>query len=50
MTIGKVRTALYKTARILGDVNAVLRGTIKKRIARRLLGRFAGKTIGRIVR
>ena len=40
MTIGKIRTALYALARLLGDVNAVARGRILQRIANRLIGRF----------
>jgi len=41
MTIGKFRSLLYKTARILGDVQAVRRHGVAKRIARRLGGRAA---------
>lgn len=48
MSIGKTRSALYKTARILGDVNAVKRGTVGKRILRRATGRAAGRGMGKL--
>lgn len=47
-TISKVRTGLYKTARILGDVSAVKNGTIGKRLARRAVGRISGGLIGKL--
>lgn len=43
MTIGKIRTFLYKTAKILGDVNAVKRGRVKQRVKNRLIGKFTGR-------
>ncbi len=49
-TIGKLRTGLYGTARILGDVNAVVRGTIGQRLASRGLGWVFGQLIGSLVR
>ena len=49
-TIGKTRSALYKTSRILGDVNAVKRGTIAPRLASRGLGMIFAQIIGNIVR
>lgn len=36
--INKVRSFLYKTSKIMGDVNAVKKGTIGKRIMRRAKG------------
>jgi hypothetical protein len=36
-----LRSFLYTLARILGDVNAIRRGTIHKRIANRVIGRKA---------
>lgn len=50
MKISKVRTVLYTTARILGDISAVKNGTIHKRIARRTLGKAAGRIIGKIIK
>lgn len=48
LTIGKVRTGLYKTARALGDVQAVRRGRVGRRIGRRLLGKLTGRLFGRL--
>ena len=47
MSIGKIRSLLYKTARILGDINAVKRGTVKKRIANRVIGKVSGRLTGK---
>jgi len=43
MTIGKLRTFLYWLAKILGDVNAVKRGTVMKRAKNRVLGKILGR-------
>lgn len=45
-TIGKFRSLLYGTARVLGDVQAVRRHRVAKRIARRLAGRAASILLG----
>lgn len=45
-----MRNLLYALARLLGDINAIRRGTVGKRIARRVVGRIAGKGIGRLFR
>ncbi|MBM7634098.1 hypothetical protein JOD17_003198 [Geomicrobium sediminis] len=45
--MNKFRGYLYKTARIMGDINAIKKGTVGKRIARRMAGRFTGKAIFR---
>lgn len=50
MTIGKLRSILYLFARILGDINAVKRGTVGRRIVRRVAGRVTGRALGRIFR
>ena len=36
MSIGKFRSGLYKLSRALGDANAVKRGTVGKRVGRRI--------------
>lgn len=47
-SLGKIRSVLYKTARVLGDVNAVKRGKVGKRLARRAAGRMTGRGLGRL--
>ncbi|ASB66354.1 hypothetical protein BUN12_2300 [Bacillus amyloliquefaciens] len=43
MNLNKIRSALYKSAKILGDVNAAKKGTLGKRVARRAAGKATGK-------
>ncbi len=50
MSIGRTRGFLYALARILGDVQAVRKGTVGRRIGRRVVGRASGRTIGRLFR
>lgn len=50
MTIGKLRSVLYKSARVLGDVNAVRRGRVPQRLVRRAIGKVTGRGIGSIMR
>lgn len=45
LNINKVRSAFYKSARILGDVNAAKNGTLGKRIARRAAGKATNKLL-----
>ena len=49
-TIGKTRSVLYKSGRILGDVNAVERGTVPQRLVSRGIGYIFGRITGGIVR
>lgn len=39
MSIRKLASFFYKTARLLGDVNAARKGTLHKRIANRTIGK-----------
>jgi len=52
LTVGKVRTALYKVARVLGDVQALRRGprAMVRRVERRVVGRLVGRFLGRFLR
>jgi hypothetical protein len=50
MSVGRTRGALYKLARFLGDYEAVRRGRVGKRIARRAAGRITGRGLGRLFR
>jgi len=49
-TIGKTRSALYKTAKFLGDVNSVKRGTVGQRVTNRAVGKFSGNISGKIAK
>lgn len=48
MTIGKIRSWLYRIARFLGDVNAVKRGRVGRRVGRRGAGRLTARGLGRL--
>ncbi len=37
-----LRSGLYRAARALGDINAVSRGRVGRRLGRRVVGRAAG--------
>lgn len=45
-----MRSFLYCMARLLGDLNAIERGKIGTRIARRAAGRLTGRFLGRLFR
>ncbi len=44
------RGMLYALGKLLGDVNAIKKGTVGKRIARRAAGRLTGRGLGRLFR
>jgi len=48
MSIGKTRGFLYWLARLLGDVNAVQKGKIGRRIARRTAGKLTGRGLRKL--
>ncbi|WP_176720401.1 hypothetical protein [Desulfuribacillus stibiiarsenatis] len=48
MSINKTRGFLYWLAKLLGDINAVKKGTVGKRIARRAAGKVTGKGLGKL--
>jgi len=48
--VNKVRSGLYKSARVLGDVEAVRKNRVGKRIVRRATGKVAGKVLREITR
>jgi len=50
MSINRTRGSLYRLARILGDVQAVKKGRVGKRLGRRVVGRYTGRGIGRLFR
>lgn len=45
-----MRSFLYKLARLLGDINAIQKGTIGKRVQRRVAGRITGRLLGKLFR
>ena len=50
MTINKVRGVLYTSAKVLGDVNAVKRGKVPQRIARRIAGKYSARLLNSVFR
>jgi hypothetical protein len=50
MSINSTRSLLYQIARLLGDVNAVQKGTAGKRVGRRLAGKATGRALSRLFR
>jgi len=45
LTIGKIRRAAYKTGKVLGDVQAVKKGKVARRVKNRILGKMVGKAL-----
>lgn len=45
-----MRSFLYWLARFMGDVNAVKRGKVGKRICRRVAGKITGRALGMLFR
>jgi len=43
-----IRSILYQVARLMGDANAIKKGTVGKRVARRAAGRGTGRGLGRL--
>jgi hypothetical protein len=50
MSLSKVRSLLYRLARLLGDVNAVEKNKVPQRIERRLVGRWTARLLGKLFR
>lgn len=47
-SITQARGILYFLAKFLGDVSAVQKGTVGKRIARRAAGKVTGRGLGKL--
>jgi len=45
-----LRSALYKAAKIMGDINAIQKGKVGKRATRRLAGKATGRTLRKILK
>ena len=50
MTFAKVRGALYKTAKAMGDVQAVRKKKVGKRVARRVAGKAASRILRNLIK
>ncbi len=48
MTLSSFRSFLYRLAKLLGDVLAVMKGSVGKRIARRAAGKVTGRGLRRL--
>jgi len=46
--MNKMRAALYLLARLLGDVNAVQKGKVGKRLLRRVAGKGTGRMLRKL--
>lgn len=49
-SLSKGRGVLYQLARLLGDVQAVRRGSIGRRVGRRVAGKVTGRGLGKLFR
>lgn len=45
LTIGKIRRAAYKTGKVLGDVQAVKKNKVARRVKNRIIGKMAAKAL-----
>lgn len=45
LTLGKIRRAAYKTGKALGDVSAVKKGKVARRVKNRVIGKLAAKAL-----
>lgn len=50
MSINRTRGLLYTLAKVLGDVQAVRRGRIGRRVARRAVGKTTGRALSKLFR
>jgi hypothetical protein len=48
MKISKIRSFLYGTAKLLGDVQAVRKNKVGKRVGRRIVGKISGRLLGKL--
>jgi hypothetical protein len=50
ITLAKVRGAMYKGAKALGDVQAVRKKKVGKRVARRVAGKVASRVLRNLIK
>lgn len=48
LTIGKIRRAAYKTGKVLGDVQAVKKNKVARRVKNRVVGKLLGKAVSKL--
>ena len=48
MNITDIRSLLYTLARLMGDYNAVKKGTVGKRVQRRIVGKATGRALRKL--
>lgn len=48
MNINKSRGLLYLLAKLLGDINAVNKGKVARRVGRRVAGKVTGRGLGKL--
>ncbi len=48
LTIGKIRRAAYKTGKVLGDVQAVKKNKVARRVKNRIVGKLLGKAVSKL--
>ena len=46
--VNKFRGLLYTLAKLLGDVNAVAKGKVGRRVGRRIAGKLTGRALWRL--
>lgn len=50
MKISSFRGFLYRLAKLLGDIGAVKKGRVGKRISRRIAGKITGRGLRRLLK
>lgn len=50
LTIGKIRSGLYTSGKILGDVNSVVRGRVAARVGTRVIGPLIANLFSALIR
>ena len=46
----KLRSSLYRWAKLLGDINAVLSGQIGRRVAQRIAGKLSRRGLNKLLK
>lgn len=48
MSINRTRGLMYKLAKLLGDIQAVRKGKVARRVGRRAAGKATGRGLGKL--